>query len=696
MFKTILSVSLLFLLLCASAVLASEPQVPISRVEQIPNLPQPYQLRDWPKVTCDYLNLILDFERRGEHLPLPGWRNDRQTLITLPSYVGGTGGPEAINFMAAVVSGSLVGLDMQHYRGHDWVAMCTNWFSAEHGVCGNNPSGGSGASFWYDLFPNVLFYQVCDLYPNDPGRDQMLRRIAGQWYQGCIALGASTNGTRLPDFDHLSFNLKQMSPVDNGKWIEPEGAAGVAWCEYMAWQRFKDPRFLAAADWSLRALLARPAEKNPLYEVLLPYAALTAVRMNAEQGRDYDVPRLLNWCFEPMDKPAARPWWGVLAERFGDLDCHGLVGSSRDTGGYAFAMNTYQWAGALAPLARYDSRYARAMGKWMLNLANASRLFYANGLPAAQQDHRDWAEKYDPTYCLGYEGLRKEARKFSVATGDYKTIAGRVAEGSYRDTTNRDRKCQVLATATVNSWERLEHIWEVPIPAGTEQVLTLEARCTPGALGNGGVMIQYASRPEGPWALAFTVTATNEFRHHGKLMTNVHDRVLVKALLDQPAVHRMRPAQLQVDDLRIRTQAATLRPFATGDARGHRSDTLNFCLYGSSHVGYLGGLIAPTSDEKILQVDLLRTDFYHQNAYPTFLYYNPHPVAKAFTVDFGARPVDLYDTVTDEFVQRKALGKTTLTLPADTAAVIVVVPTGSVTRREGRQTTIQGIVIRWR
>jgi len=64
-------------------------------------------------VTRDYLDLVLDFEQRGEHLPLVGWLDEGRTMVSLPSYVGGSKDPEAVNYLAAVVSGSLVGLDMR-------------------------------------------------------------------------------------------------------------------------------------------------------------------------------------------------------------------------------------------------------------------------------------------------------------------------------------------------------------------------------------------------------------------------------------------------------------------------------------------------------------------------------------------------------------------------------------------------------
>ena len=101
-----------------------------------------------------------------------------------------------------------------------------------------------------------------------------------------MALGGKTDPLALPNFDHTGLNLKTMKPVEQGR-IEPEGAAGIAWLEYMAWLKFKDPRFLTAADWAIRSLEERPVDRSPLYEVLLPYGALIAARMNAELGRDY-------------------------------------------------------------------------------------------------------------------------------------------------------------------------------------------------------------------------------------------------------------------------------------------------------------------------------------------------------------------------------------------------------------------------
>src|SRR5512145_918634 len=119
----------------------------------------------------------------------------------------------------------------------------------------------------------------------------------------------------------------------------------------------------------------------------MPYGTAKAFRMNAELGKRYDTQRFLNWCFGISD---CRGGWGVTVGNWGGYDCDGLLGSIDNRCGYAFAMNTFAQAGALAPLARYE----RAIGKWMLNLANAARLFYPGGLPPGHETSAFW--KGDP------------------------------------------------------------------------------------------------------------------------------------------------------------------------------------------------------------------------------------------------------------------------------------------------------------
>ena len=59
-------------------------------------------------------------------------------------------------------------------------------------------------------------------------------------------------------------------------------------------------------------------------------------------------------------------------------------------------------------------------------------------------------------------------------------------------------------------------------------------------------------------------------------------------------------------------------------------------LYGSSHVGILGGIIK--SDQRrrhSCSWTCLKTDYFHAKAYPTYLYYNPHASPKTVEIDVG-------------------------------------------------------------
>ncbi len=448
-----------------------------------------------------------------------------------------------------MVSGGLVGLDMTRIQGRDWVQKCQTFFEPEDRIYTNGVGERAGGSFWYELFPNILAYQLADLYPTWTVGQEHLREAADQWYRACVAMGGKTDPWTLPDFDHTAFRFATMTPVNNGKWMEPDAAAGIAWLELMAWTRHKDPRYLTAADWGLQALERRPVEQNPLYEVLLPYGALAAARMKAELGHDFDVGKLLHWCFEAGGRTAARWGWGVIADRFGEYECQGLAGSVIDTDGYAFTMNTFEWAGALTPIARYDSRYARALGRWMLNLTNAARLFYPNALPADHQDNRAWADRFDPASCLAYEGLRKKA-------------------------------------------------------------------------------------------------------------------------LDDDA----------------------LRPYATGDAM-RAGQPSNLCLYGSSHVGILGALVAPTNVEKILRLDLLKTDYFHAPAYPTYLYYNPYESPQTVEITTGSEPNDLYDAVGHRFLERNVHQTGAVTIQPDSALVVVIAPANGRVTQDGKKRLLNGVVV---
>ncbi len=102
------------------------------------------------------------------------------------------------------------------------------------------------------------------------------------------------------------------------------------------------------------------------------------------------------------------------------------------------------------------------------------------------------------------------------------------------------------------------------------------------------------------------------------------------------------------------------------------SVTTDLGLYGSSHVGMLGGIVKPTNVKAILQWDLLKTDFFHTNAEPTFLYYNPYDKARKIKLEVGPARKDIFDAVSNTMLMRNVNGIVEISIPPDVARVVIL------------------------
>ncbi len=523
-------------------------QININRIELMPNMPQPYEMRDWKEVARGYDSLVFDQTLTGTHLPL-SWTISNTTnypenaSFGLHTYVGTnhTSNAEGINCIPAVVSATLVGIDKSDQNGFDYVLASQEWFNRRpsENVYLNGFTTSSGNDWWYDTMPNVFFYQLKDLYAEYGDSDFQFESVAERWLEAVQHMGGSEVPWSHGNFSHRAWSLSTMTANNNGV-VEPEAAGAIGWLLYMAYSQTGDDSLRMGAEWALEFLHHR--SENPSYEIQMPYGAVTAARMNAELGTNYDLDKLLNWCFDitPLR------YWGATLGNWGGYDCDGLIGEAQGLG-YAFAMNGYQHASALAPVARYDDRYARALGKWILNLANASRLFYPNYLPPENQDVESWSYEYDPNSYIAHESMREEFMGMS--------------------------------------------------------------------------------------------------------------------------------------------------PYATGDATGGGWAATNFALYGSSHVGYLGALVDTTNVPGILQLDLLATDWYHSQAYPSYLYYNPNDGATAVELTLPEGSHDIYEMTSNQMVVTGVTQSTQLTIPGDEAWLIAIVPAGGTQTYEYDKLLIDGIVV---
>ena len=554
--QQMLALMLAGLMLCSAALASGVDQQDIPYMAQWPDLPTPYVTRDWAETARQVTLLAFDAEADQKYFPLSYYFDIPEPTTggyTGPSfgsytYLRETGARtipgEAVTQLAATLTASLTeGLDARNIGGLDYVRMAQVYFQRTpdgRGFISNNTLGTDCAgSFWYTFYPTMLYFHLAAQYPEDAVLENHLREVTDTWLDAL---------PRITTWDATGYSLKNQQLTFSGH-IEPEGIFGAAYVMLMAYARFGEAKYLDAAVELMRE--AADFTENPYYEILGSYAPVIAARLNAEENAGLPLARLMDWVFD--DGTVARPGWGVISESWGDYDAYGLSGSTTDTDGYAFAMNTFVTAGALAPVARYAPQYSRELGKYLTAVASNSHMFFSDGLPAEFQDDADYVARTGLD-CLVYEGVRHHSK--------------------------------------------------------TE-----------------------------PWVI----------------------------------------------------------PFATGDAKDFarsRAGT-NFSFYSSGPIGMLSAIIGETNVPEILAFDLLKTDFEHGAAYPTYLLYNPLAEDKRVELLLPAGVYDVFDAVRGELLCRGAQGHAAFALAADDAVVAVLLPAGAALTHEGGKWMADGVVVRY-
>jgi len=216
------------------------------------------------------------------------------------SYVGAASHPnqaEGINIMPAIVGASLTGIDKSNQNGTNWVAKTKDFFNLKNGqnVYLNDYSTTSGDDWWYDVMPNVYFYQLRYLYPTTtPEYASQFTTVANQWLSCVNKLGGTTTPWTLPNMNYRAFNLGTGLPLNNSV-PEPESAGSIGWLLYNAYHETGNRKYFEGAQLSMDFLSGMTT--NPSYELQLPYGTLTAAKMNAIEGTSYPIQNMLSWSF---------------------------------------------------------------------------------------------------------------------------------------------------------------------------------------------------------------------------------------------------------------------------------------------------------------------------------------------------------------------------------------------------------------
>lgn len=408
-------------------------QQSIQTIALMSDIPQPFQIIDYKVLAENFDQTVFNWNITGSSWPLI-WldntqQNFNQATFGLYTAIGDVRqGPnvksgmvhEAMAGMGAVLSGTLVGINKSNQNGYNYVGMLKNYFNSATGwdIMQNNTNptagaagGGYARDWWYDVFPNLMFYAIVDRYPDQEDFIAIERSIADKFYAANTVLAGN--------YAYFYFNYLTMTPESFNGLYQWDAAAGQAWVMYAAYQKFGDQKYLTGSISALNALEALPysPSETPSYEVLMPFGAYMAARLNAEQEQNFDIQKMMNWSFNGKGGP--RPDWGVIVGNWNGFDVSGMVGSTTDRGGYGFLMNTYDMAWPIVPMVRYDQSYANMVGKWMLNAANVARMFYPDYMPA---NHQSLYESRAVTKgVIAYEGIINHSsypESAPVAQGD--------------------------------------------------------------------------------------------------------------------------------------------------------------------------------------------------------------------------------------------------------------------------------------
>ena len=87
-----------------------------------------------------------------------------------------------------------------------------------------------------------------------------------------------------------------------------------------------------------------------------------------------------------------------------------------------------------------------------------------------------------------------------------------------------------------------------------------------------------------------------------------------------------------------------------------------------------GAIVRPTNVLGVLAIDVNKTDFFGQPAYPTTLLYNPYALEVKVKLSVGSKPVKVWDAVANRWLTGVAANEVEITVGADDAVLATVVP----------------------
>jgi hypothetical protein len=359
-------------------------QVKIAWIETMPNFPESYKMLDWTEKTYNLDRILFNFKIQGDCKPYI-WIDDNQRNLKQKCFglYNSICNPlqgnkkfngefhEATNTISAVLSAGLVGINKTKENELNYVKMLQSYFNNEWGIIRNHTTErmdkiiNDSLNLWSDdVFSNILFYAVADIFNDVDDADYLLREVSNKI---CVVSKLLKNNYY---FDN--FNYSNMSGHERPEKLNKDIAAGHSYILYCAYKKFGDKKYLEASKIALATLY--DIKPNAGNGDLLAFGALVAARMNVEEQMNYDVQRLIVESFCGTGKNDLKH--GVLTGRWGTYEVNGLKTVTNEKELMASLKSTFNMAWPLVALVNYAPEYSRTIAKWLLNASSSARVFY--------------------------------------------------------------------------------------------------------------------------------------------------------------------------------------------------------------------------------------------------------------------------------------------------------------------------------
>jgi hypothetical protein len=313
-----------------------------------------------------------------------------------------------------------VGLNPNKISGVDLLTASQDWYDPDNGVYRHDPGRTSPEyhSGIYGYWGALYGIMLADLYPERDDFALQARTATDAFLKIAKGHGCPDD----PDFKTLGFNFETGKPGGRNEPMNRLGNAPiVAWMLLVGHHIQSDPEMLRCARSVMSWFLKNPGR----YEGTHMMGPLTAARLNAEYGDDFDMDKILAIWFGDGDRKSHG--WGITAgTKSGGITHDGIDGARHDSEGKnfrGFSMGSLCGPSWLVPVARYDQRYAKSIARYALHAANSARLFQGYEVDWDHQDHKDWKDRWDPEYLLFYEVVASwdptpERKNRPYTTGD--------------------------------------------------------------------------------------------------------------------------------------------------------------------------------------------------------------------------------------------------------------------------------------